>query len=74
MMRSFKVIRFTIVKVIKSRRVRWAGQVGLSGRVKKCINILVEEPEGRRPLERPRRIWINYIRMDLTEIGRKGVN
>jgi hypothetical protein len=46
-----------IVRVIKARRVRWAGHVARTGEVRGAYNILVGRPEGRRPLGRPRRIW-----------------
>jgi hypothetical protein len=44
------------------------------GRDEKCINILVEKPEGKRPLGRPRRRWEHNIRMDLREIRWEGVD
>jgi hypothetical protein len=44
-----------IVRVIKARRVRWAGHVARMGEVRGAYNILVGRPEGRRPLGRPRR-------------------
>jgi hypothetical protein len=59
----------SIVRVIKARRVRWAGHVARMGEVKGAY-ILVGEPEGRRPLGRPRRRWEDDgIRMDLGEVG-----
>jgi hypothetical protein len=45
----------SIIKVIKARRMRWAGHVARMGEVRVAYNILVVRPEGRRPLERPRR-------------------
>jgi hypothetical protein len=59
----------SIVRVIKARRVRWAGHVARMGEVRGAYNILVERPEGRRPLGRPRRRWEDNIKMDLREIG-----
>jgi hypothetical protein len=56
----------SIVRVIKARRMRWAGHVARMG---EAYNILVGRPEGRRPLGRPRRIWEDNIKMDLREIG-----
>jgi hypothetical protein len=47
----------SIVKVIKARRMRWAGHVAHMGEVRGAYNILVGRPEGRRPLGRPRRRW-----------------
>jgi hypothetical protein len=58
----------SIVRVIKARRMRWAGHVAHGG-VRGAYNILVERPEGRRPLGRPRRRWEDNIKMDLREIG-----
>jgi hypothetical protein len=60
---------FCIVQVIKARRMRWAGHVVHMGEVGGVYNILVGRPEGRRPLERPRRSWEDNIKMDLWEIG-----
>jgi hypothetical protein len=59
----------SIVRVIKARRMRWAGHVARVGEVMGAYNILVGRPEGRRPLGRPRRRWEDNIKMDLTEIG-----
>jgi hypothetical protein len=47
----------SIVRVIKARRMRWAGHVALMGEVRGAYNILVGRPEGRRPLRRPGRRW-----------------
>jgi hypothetical protein len=46
-----------IVRVIKARRMRWAGSVGRMGEVRGAYNILFGRPEGRRPLGRPDRRW-----------------
>jgi len=54
-----------IVRVIKSRRMRWAGHVARMGEERGVYRVLVGKPEGRRPLERPRRRWVDNIRMDL---------
>jgi hypothetical protein len=51
----------SIVSVIKAMRMRWAGHVARMGEVKGAYNILVGRPEGRRPLERPRRRWKDNI-------------
>jgi hypothetical protein len=59
----------SIVRVIKARRMRWAGNVARMGEVRDAYNILVGRPEGRRPLGRPRRGWEDNIKMDLREIG-----
>jgi hypothetical protein len=59
-----------IVRVIKSRRMRWAGHVALMGEERGgAYRVLVGKPEGRRPLGRPRRRWVDNIRMDLQEVG-----
>jgi len=58
-----------IVRVIKSRRMRWAGHVARMGGEKVVYRVLVGKPEGRRPLGRPGRRWVDNIRMDLQEVG-----
>ena len=58
-----------IVRVIKSRRMRWAGHVARMGEERGVYRVLVGKPEGRRPLVRPRRRWADNIRMDLQEVG-----
>jgi hypothetical protein len=63
-----------IFRVIKSRRMRWAGHVVRMGAGRGVYRVLVGRPEGKRPLGRPRRRWGNNIKMDLREIGIDGVN
>jgi hypothetical protein len=58
-----------IVRVIKSRRMRWAGHVACMGEGKDVYSVLVWRPEGKRPLERLRHRWEHNIKMDLREIG-----
>ena len=58
-----------IVRVIKSRRMRWAGHVARMGEGREVYRVLVGKPEGRRPLGRPRRRWVDNIRMDLQDVG-----
>jgi len=58
-----------IVRVIKSRRMRWAGHVACMGEERGVYRVLVGKPEGKRPLERPRLRWVDNIRMDLQEVG-----
>jgi len=58
-----------IVRVIKPRRMRWAGYVARMGEVKGVYRVLVGKPEGKRPLGRPRSIWVDNIRIDLQEVG-----
>jgi hypothetical protein len=59
----------SIVRVIKWRRMRWAGHVARMGEERGVYSVLVGKPEGRRPLGRPRRRWVSNIRMDLQEVG-----
>jgi hypothetical protein len=63
-----------IVRVIKSRRMRWARQVARMGKGRGAYRVLVGRPEGKRPLGRPRRRWEDNILMDLREIGIDGTN
>jgi len=58
-----------IVRVIKLRRMRWAGHVARMGEEKGLYRVLVGKLEGRRQLGRPRRRWVDNIRMDLQEVG-----
>ena len=57
------------MRVIKSRRMRWAGHVTRMGEERGTYKVLVGKPEGKRPLGRPRRRWVDNIRMDLQEVG-----
>jgi hypothetical protein len=54
--------------MIKSRRVRWAGHVVRMKEKRNAYRILVGIPEGKRPVGRPRRRWVDNVKMDLTEI------
>jgi hypothetical protein len=58
-----------IVRVIKSRRMRWAGHVARMGEDWGVCRVLMGKPEGKRPLERPRCRWVDNIRTDLQEMG-----
>jgi len=58
-----------IVRVIKSRIMRWAGHVARMGEGRGVYRVLVGKPEGRRPLGRSRRRWEDNIRMGLREVG-----
>jgi hypothetical protein len=60
--------------MIKSRRMRWVGDVARTGETRNAYRILVGKPEGKRPLGRPRRKWVDIIKMDLREIGWDGVD
>jgi hypothetical protein len=59
----------SIIKIIKSRRMRWVGHVAPMGEKRKVYRLLVGKPEGKRPLGRLRRRWMDNIKMDLLEIG-----
>jgi hypothetical protein len=61
-----------IVRMIKSRRMRWVGHVARMGEGRGVYRILVGRPEGKRPLGRPRHMWEDNIKMDLGEIGIDG--
>jgi hypothetical protein len=63
-----------IIRMIKSRRIRWAGHVARRGETRTAYRIVVGKPEGKRPLGRPRRRWVDNIKMDLREIGWDGVD
>ena len=58
-----------IVWVIKWRRMRWAAHVARMGEERGVYRVLVGKPEGKRPLGRHRRRWVNNIRADLQEVG-----
>jgi hypothetical protein len=62
-----------IIRTIKSRRMRWTGHVARMGEKTNAYKILVGKPEGKRPLGRPRRRWVDNIKIDLREIGLEGV-
>jgi len=59
-----------IVRMVKSRRMRWAGHVARMGEGRGVHRVLVGKPEGKRPLGRPRRRWEDNIKMDLWGSGR----
>jgi transcription termination factor 2 len=60
----------SIIRIIKSRRMRWAGHVARMEEEKRnACRLLVGKPEGKRPLGRPRCRWVYNIRMDLGEVG-----
>jgi hypothetical protein len=58
-----------MVLIIKSRRVRWAGHVARMGEKRNAYRLLVGKPEGKKPLRRPRRRWVDNIKRDLGEVG-----
>jgi hypothetical protein len=57
-----------IVRVIKSRRMRWVGHVARMGEERVLYRVLVGKPEGNRPMGRPRSRWVDNIRMDQHEV------
>ena len=59
----------SIVRVVKSRIMRWTGHVARMGEERGVHRVLVGKPEGKRPLGRPRRRWEDNIKMDLQEVG-----
>ena len=68
-MRNFIDCTINIVRVIKYRRLRWAGHVARMEEGRSAFRILTGTPAQKRPLGRPRRRWEDNIRMDLKEIG-----
>jgi hypothetical protein len=59
----------SIIRIIKSKRMRWAGLVARMGKKRNAYRLLVGKPEGKRPLGRPRRRRVDNIGMDLGEVG-----
>jgi hypothetical protein len=55
--------------MIKPMRMKWTGHVALMGQKRNAYSILVGKPEGKRPLGRPRRRWVDNIRLYLREVG-----
>jgi transcription termination factor 2 len=64
----------SIIRIIKSRRMRWAGHMARMGEKRNVYRLFVGKPVGKRPLGRLRRRWIDNIKMDLLEIGLGGVD
>ena len=63
-----------VFRVVKSRRMNWAGHVARMGDRRGVYRVLVGKPEGKRPLGRPRSRWENNVKMDLQEVGCGGVD
>jgi hypothetical protein len=59
----------SIIRIIKSRRMKLAGHVARMGEKRNAYRLLVGKPEGKSPLGRPRRRWVDNIRIDLGEVG-----
>jgi hypothetical protein len=64
----------SIFRMIRSRRMRWTGHVAQMGEKRNAYRILMRNPEGKRPLKKPRRRWVDNIKMDLREIGWDGMD
>jgi hypothetical protein len=68
----------SIIRIIKSRRMRCAGNVARMGGKRNAYMLLVGKPEEKRPLGRPRRRWVDNIKMDILELrdrlGRCGLD
>jgi hypothetical protein len=57
----------SMIRMTKSRRIRWAGHVARMGPKKNAYRIFVRKPDGKRRLGRPRHRWVDNIKMDLRE-------
>jgi hypothetical protein len=62
-----------IIRIIKSRRMRWAGHMTLMREKRNVYRLLVGTPKGNRSLRRTRHRWVGNIKMDFSEIGYGGV-
>jgi hypothetical protein len=63
-----------MIRIIKPRRMRWAGHVASMGENNNAYRVLVGKPKGRRPLRRPGHRWEDDIKTDLREIGWGGID
>jgi hypothetical protein len=63
------ILRQGIIRIIKSRRTIWEGHVARMGERRNAYRFLVGKPEGERPLGRPRRRWVDNIKIDFGEVG-----
>jgi hypothetical protein len=59
----------SVIRMIKSRRIRWAWHEARMGGKRNVYRVLVGKPKGRRPLGNPKHRWVDNIKMDLREIG-----
>ena len=62
------------MRVVKSRRMRWAGHVACLEESRGGYRVLLGEPEGKRPLEKLKHRWEDHIKMDLQEAGSEGMD
>jgi hypothetical protein len=63
-----------IIRMIKSKKMRWTGHVARMGEKRNAYRLLVGKLERKRAVGKPRRGWVDNIRMDLVEIGWGGVD
>jgi hypothetical protein len=63
----------SIIRMIKSRKMGWAGHIARMGEKRRESSLMVETPEGNRPHRRPRHRWVYNIKMELMEIEWDGV-
>jgi hypothetical protein len=59
----------SFIRIMKARRIRWAGHVARMGEKGNAYRLLVGNPEGKRPVGKPRRRWVYNIKMDFGEVG-----
>jgi hypothetical protein len=59
----------SIIRIIKLRRMRWAGHVARMGEKRNAYRLLVGKPDGKRPLGRSRRGWVDNNRINIGEVG-----
>jgi hypothetical protein len=64
----------SIIRIMKSKRMRWAWHVAQMGEKRNAYRLLVGKPERKRPLGKPGRRWVDNMRMDLVEVGWGDVN
>jgi hypothetical protein len=67
-------LRQILIRMIKSRSMRWAGQATRMGEKRNAYRILMGKPEGKRPLGRPRRRLVDNIKIHLREMGWEGMD
>jgi hypothetical protein len=72
--RGYQYYSPNTVRVIKSRRMRWAAHVARMSEGRGVYRVLVGKSEGKKPLGRPRRRWDDNIKMDLQEVGCEGTD
>ena len=67
--RTYRTEKFSQLLVTSTIRLRWAGHVARMGEDRVVQRVVVGKPEGKRPWGRPRRRWVDNIKMDLQEVG-----